>query len=99
MDVVAAVRAVVAAIPAGCVAAYGEIGQAVGIGPRQAGRAVSSLDDDVPWWRVVYADGAPATCHEGGARALLEAEGVPFRDGRVDMAKVRTVTDPFAGGR
>jgi alkylated DNA nucleotide flippase Atl1 len=90
MDVVAEVRAVVVAIPAGCVAAYGEIGRAVGIGPRQAGRAVASLDEDVPWWRVVHADGSPATCHEGGARALLEAEGVPFRDGLVDMAKIRT---------
>lgn len=43
MDRVAEVRAVVAAIPAGRVAPYGEIGQAVGIGPRQAGRAVSLL--------------------------------------------------------
>ncbi len=88
MDVVAEVRIMVAMIPAGCVAAYGEIGRALGIGPRQAGRAVGLLEEDVPWWRVVYADGAPATCHEGAARALLEAEGVPFRDGRVDMAKL-----------
>lgn len=90
-DVVAEVRCVVMTIPAGRVVAYGEIGRALGIGPRQAGRAVSLLDDDVPWWRVVHADGAVATCHEGGARALLEAEGVPFRDGRVDLATVRAV--------
>ncbi|MEP6844075.1 MAG: MGMT family protein [Pseudolysinimonas sp.] len=83
--VVAEVRAMVMSIPPGCVAAYGEVGRAVGISPRQAGRAVSLLDDEVPWWRVVYADGTPATCHEGSARALLEAEDVPFRDGRVDM--------------
>lgn len=89
MDVGAEVRAVLATIPAGGVVAYGEIGRAVGIGPRQAGRAVSLLGDDVPWWRVVHADGKPATCHKGVARALLEAEGVPFRDGRVDLAKVR----------
>ncbi len=89
MDVLAEVRTMVVTIPAGCVAAYGEIGRALGIGPRQAGRAVALLDDNAPWWRVVHADGAPATCHEGGARALLEAEGVPWRDGRVDMAKVR----------
>ncbi|MEC5181901.1 MGMT family protein [Arthrobacter sp. CG_A4] len=88
-DVVSEVRTMVVAIPAGCVAAYGEVGREMGIGPRQAGRAVALLDGDVPWWRVVYADGSPATCHEGGARALLEAEGVPFRDGRVDMAKLR----------
>lgn len=85
MDVVAEVRAMVAGIPPGCVATYGEIGRAVGIGPRQAGRAVSLLDDDVPWWRVVYADGSSATCHDGEARALLEAENVPFRESRVNM--------------
>lgn len=89
MDVVAEVRAMVMSIPPGSVAAYGEIGRALGISPRQAGRAVSLLDDDVPWWRVVYANGTPATCHEGGARALLEADGVPFRDGRVDMVRIR----------
>jgi len=89
MDVVAEVRTLVVTIPTGRVRAYGEIGRECGIDPRQAGRAVALLDDDVPWWRVVYADGTPAMCHDGGARALLEAEGVPFRDGRVDMARVR----------
>ena len=79
----------VLAIPAGCVATYGEIGRFVGIGPRQAGRAVSLLDEGVPWWRVVYADGTPATCQGGAARALLEAEGVPFLNGHVDMARIR----------
>ncbi|GAA4283658.1 MGMT family protein [Brevibacterium daeguense] len=93
MDVVARVRSVVATIPAGRVAAYGEVGRAVGLGPRQAGRAVSLLDGDVPWWRVVYADGTPAMCRGGQARALLEAEGVPFRDGRVDMVKLRTAAE------
>lgn len=91
-DVVAEVRALVVTIPAGRVAAYGEIGRALGIGPREAGRAVALLDEDVPWWRVVHADGVPASCHEGGARALLEAEGVPFHNGRVDMAEVRRLS-------
>jgi alkylated DNA nucleotide flippase Atl1 len=94
MNVVAEVRATVAAIPSGSVAAYGEVGRALGISPRQAGRAVSLLDDDVPWWRVVYADGTPATCHEGGARALLESEGVAFCEGRVDMALIRDACLP-----
>ena len=88
MAVVEEVRAVVAAISPGCVMTYGEIGRAVGIGPRQAGRAVSLLEDDASWWRVVYADGTPATCHEGQARVLLEAENVPFHDGRVDMTEM-----------
>ncbi|MDJ0322188.1 MGMT family protein [Cryobacterium sp. PH31-AA6] len=89
MDVAEEVRTIVMAIPTGCVATYGEIARTLGIGPRQAGRAVSLLEGDVPWWRVVHADGATATCHEGAARALLELEGAPFHDDRVDMAKVR----------
>ncbi len=86
-NVVAQVRSVVMSIPAGSVAPYGEIGRSLGIGPRQAGRAVALLGDDVPWWRVVYANGRPATCHEGQARALLEAEGVQFRGDLVYMVQ------------
>jgi alkylated DNA nucleotide flippase Atl1 len=43
--------------------------------------------EDVPWWRIVRADGSLAK----GARqrALLEAEGVPFRGDRVDMRVAR----------
>lgn len=86
MDRLAEVRAVVAAVPAGSVVAYGDIAAIVGVGPRQAGRLVAALDDDVPWWRVVYADGTPATCHDGTAPGLLQREGVPFRGTRVDRA-------------
>lgn len=89
VDTVSDVRALVVAIPPGRVAAYGQIARALGIGPRQAGRAVAVLDDAVPWWRVIHADGEPATCHGGTARALLEAEGVPFRSSRVDLSKAR----------
>ena len=48
---------------------------------------VAATDDDVPWWRIVRADGSLAK----GARqrALLEAEGVPFRGERVDMRAAR----------
>ena len=44
-------------------------------------------DPTVPWQRIVRADGSLAK----GARqrALLEAEGVPFRGERVDMRVAR----------
>jgi alkylated DNA nucleotide flippase Atl1 len=47
-------------------------------------------DGDVPWHRIVRADGSLAK----GARqrSLLEAEGVPFRSGRVDMRIARLPT-------
>ncbi|HEV2999638.1 MAG TPA: MGMT family protein [Solirubrobacteraceae bacterium] len=73
-------------IPPGSVAAYGDVTPGA---PRHAGRVLSeSHEPDVPWHRVVRADGSLAK----GARQrrLLEAEGVRFLpDGRVDMAECR----------
>lgn len=91
VSIVDDVREDVHAIPAGSVTAYGDIGKSIGVGPRQVGRAVSLLDANVPWWRVVRVDGTPSTCHGGRARALLIEEGVPFHASgrRVDMDRAR----------
>lgn len=83
------VREAVAAIPAGFVASYGDIGDRIGASPRQVGRAMSLLDEGVPWWRVVHADGTPASCHGGRAPELLSNEGTPMSGGRVDMKRAR----------
>lgn len=88
-SVVDRVRAAVSAIPAGRVASYGDIGDRVGTTARQVGRVMADLDDGVPWWRVVHADGSPPTCHDGQAGALLRAEGTPLRRTRVDMERAR----------
>lgn len=72
----------VRAIPAGSVSTYGDVSPEA---PRFAGTVLFAADDpDLPWWRVVRADGSLAK----GARQkrLLVAEGVPFRGERVDMA-------------
>ena len=80
---------VVASIPAGRVMAYGDVGRALGDrGPRYVGNVMAGYASDLPWWRVVRADGSLAK----GARqrALLEAEDVPFTAaGRVDMRIAR----------
>lgn len=76
-------------IPPGRVASYGDIGAMVDLAPRQVGRAMSELDDSVPWWRVVYADGTPATCHDGTATALLADERTPMLGTKVDMRRAR----------
>jgi alkylated DNA nucleotide flippase Atl1 len=71
--------------PAGFVRTYGDVSPGA---PRAAGAALYACDDPrVPWHRIVRADGSLAK----GARqrALLEAEGVPFRGSRVDMAAAR----------
>ncbi|MEU2891841.1 MGMT family protein [Streptomyces albidoflavus] len=85
------VREAVLTTPAGSVASYGEVGRHIGTGPRQVGRAMSLLGEDtgLPWWRVVHADGTPATCHEGRAPAPPAEEGAPVRLGRVDLEWAR----------
>ena len=75
-------------IPPGFVRTYGDVSPGA---PRFAGTVLSETDDpDVPWQRVVRADGSLAK----GARqrALLDAEGVPFRGDRVDLAVARLPT-------
>jgi alkylated DNA nucleotide flippase Atl1 len=75
----------VRAIPPGFVRAYGDLSPGA---PRHAGAVLSACHDPtVPWHRVVRADGSLAKGEH--QRALLEAEGVPFRGARVDMAVAR----------
>ena len=69
------------AIPPGFVTTYGDLSPGA---PRFAGSVLADCDDPtVPWQRVVRADGSLAKGER--QRALLEAEGVPFRGARVDM--------------
>lgn len=71
--------------PPGFVRAYGDVSPGA---PRFAGTVLAGCDDPtVPWHRIVRADGSLAK----GARqrALLEAEGVPFRGERVNMRVAR----------
>jgi methylated-DNA-protein-cysteine methyltransferase related protein len=80
-----AVLARVRATPEGFVRAYGDVSPGA---PRFAGTVLFACDDpSVPWWRIVRADGSLAKGDR--QRALLEAEGVPFRGARVDMRVAR----------
>jgi methylated-DNA-protein-cysteine methyltransferase related protein len=75
------------AIPEGFVRSYGDLSPGA---PRFAGAVLSAGHPaDVPWHRVVRADGSIATHPPARQRALLEAEGVPFRGERVDMRVAR----------
>lgn len=72
-------------IPPGFVRTYGDVSPGA---PRFAGAVLfESPEPDLPWWRVVRADGSLAK----GARQKrhLIAEGVPFRGDRVDMRAAR----------
>jgi alkylated DNA nucleotide flippase Atl1 len=88
LDVDEAVFDVVERIPPGRVSTYGAIGRLVGIGPRRVARALSSGGGAVPWYRVVRADGTAAEPVRVEQLALLAAEGVPVRNGRVDVSAV-----------
>jgi methylated-DNA-protein-cysteine methyltransferase-like protein len=71
--------------PPGFVRAYGDVSPGA---PRFAGTVLAACDDpDVPWHRIVRADGSLAKGER--QRRLLDAEGVPFRGDRVDMRTAR----------
>jgi methylated-DNA-protein-cysteine methyltransferase-like protein len=71
----------VRSIPEGRVTTYGDVSPGA---PRFAGSVLSDCHDpDVPWQRVVRADGSLAKGER--QRRLLEREGVPMRGSRVDM--------------
>ncbi len=47
-----------------------------------------ALTVELPWWRVVRADGRIVTNKAGRQAELLRAEGVVVRDGRVVAARI-----------
>jgi methylated-DNA-protein-cysteine methyltransferase related protein len=73
----------VRAIPEGFVRTYGDIDPRA---PRLVG-LVLSRTNDLPWHRVVRADGSLAK--GAGQRARLLREGVPMRGDRVDLREAR----------
>lgn len=86
------IKRIVACIPAGKVATYGQIAQLAGAGARTVGWAMHSINDDqIPWHRVLNAQGRSSLREGAGAemqRALLAEEGVVFdARGRADLRR------------
>jgi methylated-DNA-protein-cysteine methyltransferase-like protein len=68
-------------VPEGRVTTYGDLCPGA---PRFAGTVLARCHDpDVPWQRIVRADGSLSQGER--QRRLLDAEGVPFHGERVDM--------------
>ena len=87
---VESVRALVASIPAGRVATYGDIACAAGLSsPRTVGWVLRTDAADLPWRRVVPATGRPAPHLASHQLDLLRAEGVLSDTGRIALATVR----------
>ena len=84
---------IIAKIPTGRVATYGQVARMAGIPgrARQIGYALHHLpeDSDVPWHRVVNAKGTISLTHsETIQREILELEGVVFDAyGTIDLGK------------
>ncbi|SBS76703.1 Methylated-DNA-(Protein)-cysteine S-methyltransferase DNA binding [uncultured Mycobacterium sp.] len=84
------VRRLVASIPAGQVATYGDIASAAGLSsPRIVGWIMRTDSSDLPWHRVITASGRPAAHLVTRQLELLRAEGVLANDGRVNLAQAR----------
>lgn len=89
-DQVERVRSLVAAIPRGRVATYGDITAVAGLSsPRIVGWIMRTDSSDLPWHRVITASGRPARHLTSRQLELLRAEGVLAVDGRVALDEVR----------
>jgi methylated-DNA-protein-cysteine methyltransferase-like protein len=97
----AAVYALVRRIPSGHVVTYGQLAAVVGRArsARAVGGAIAHCPEDVPWHRVVNAQGRISRRRsESGMltqRIRLEQEGVRLRRGRVALTRYQW--DPPAG--
>lgn len=97
-DSYARIYAVVARIPAGRVATYGQVAALAGLAghARQVGYALHASPEglDLPWHRVINAKGEVSPRaepgYEGYQRHLLEEEGIAFdAGGRLDLERYR----------
>lgn len=72
----------------GEVATYGEIAEEAGFpGAARAVGNVLASSDDLPWWRVVRADGRLAVNHANWQARLLRREGIVVKRGRVAVPR------------
>ncbi len=89
-DVVEIVLDIVRTIPPGRVMSYGQVAATFGSrSARGVGRIMAHHGSEVPWWRVIRANGLPPQCHDNEALAHYEAEGTalqPRADGGYRIA-------------
>lgn len=94
MDDVRVERAlrVAESIPAGKVATYGDIATVVGESARWVGRVMTLYGANVPWWRVVNAQGT-ISGHTARAYVFWCEEGTPVAGQKVCLSLARLAVD------
>lgn len=85
---------IVRQVPSGRVTTYGDVAQLVGQGcdARVVGYAMAACPDDIPWQRVINAQGKISLQGDNAAkqRLRLEAEGITFDPrGKIDLKRYR----------
>jgi alkylated DNA nucleotide flippase Atl1 len=84
------VRELIASIPPGTVSTYGDIAALAGAStPRLVGRILSEDGHDLPWHRVLRANGTPAPQLVREQLELLRGEGVLADGQRISMRRYR----------
>nr|WP_042189856.1 MGMT family protein [Kibdelosporangium sp. MJ126-NF4]CEL18928.1 DNA-methyltransferase [Kibdelosporangium sp. MJ126-NF4]CTQ95269.1 DNA-methyltransferase [Kibdelosporangium sp. MJ126-NF4] len=84
------VREVIESVPPGSVASYGDVAAVAGApSPRLVGRILAEDGHDLPWHRILRADGTPAPHLEEEQLERLRAEGVLADGNRVNMREYR----------
>jgi methylated-DNA-protein-cysteine methyltransferase-like protein len=97
-DFLEAIWALARSVPPGRATTYGQLAECQlfdqpkrrrAMAARAVGQAMARCPGDVPWWRVVHADGSmKGTAGADEQRARLAEEGVALTaDGRVDWAR------------
>ncbi|HET7725164.1 MAG TPA: MGMT family protein [Propionibacteriaceae bacterium] len=84
------VLGVVRLVPPGQVVSYGDLAELFATSPRIVGRIMATYEaDDVPWWRVVRADGGLADHLVDRAVPHWRDEGIGTVNGRVHIGRHR----------
>jgi alkylated DNA nucleotide flippase Atl1 len=84
------VRDAIASVPRGKVATYGDIAAIAGApSPRMIGRVLAEDGHDLPWHRILRANGTPAPHLVHRQLELLRAEGVLADGQKVDLRTYR----------
>jgi len=91
-------EAVIRGLRPGEVVTYGEVAADAGRpgAARAVGHLLATRPADLPWWRVVAANGRLVPGHEAEHARRLQAEGVGLAGGKVRLRDL--ARGPWAGG-